>query len=157
MKISESTLTNSLVRDKILFSSSVPTRPIFYVFSIKPYSTIIRVSDYNVYESRNPSQGRIQKIQKEGAESPTFFPFPPPNENFSSTWLCNYNNARRTVRRVGVVKKRFENTQKGRRGPLVPSPKSANTSYHLMKGHRVTTLHHLPRLQLQYQVPINIW
>ena len=35
----------------------------------------------------------------------------------------NYNNTRKTVRRVGVVQKRFENTRKkGGRGPLDSAP-----------------------------------
>ena len=107
------------------------------------------------------SQGRIQKIQKEGAESPTT-PTPRPKENFTFQPTCSiqhcgrihdeseatlmfrkkelkrtfYKTISRTVRRGGVVQKCFE---KGGRGPIGPSPKSAYGS-DVSYGHFVLPL-----------------
>ena len=50
-------------------------------------------------------------------------PLSPSNENFTSTWLYNYNNTLKTVRRFGVVQKRFENARKkGESRPPRPLP-----------------------------------
>ena len=61
-------------------------------------------------------QGRVQKIQKEGVESPTL-----PLELHFSLIVYRYNNSRKTVSRVVVVQKRFENTRK-KGGPRLPWP-----------------------------------
>ena len=65
-------------------------------------------------------RGGSTKFRKKG-QSP---PLSPSNENFTSAWLYNYNNTRKTVRRVGVIQKRFENTRK--KGDAAPSAPPLN-------------------------------
>ena len=72
---------------------------------IKPFSTITLFG------------GGSRKFRKKRPSSP----LSPSNENFTSTWLCNYNNTRKPARRVGVVQKRFENSRK-KEEPRPPRP-----------------------------------
>ena len=71
-----------------------------------------------------PLQGRIRPENSERRGRVT--PISPSNENFTLTWLYNYNNTRKTVRRVRVVQNVLKiQEKKGSRGPLGLSPKSA--------------------------------